>query len=86
MAVKQIQIPAPGSTDFNERTQDAIQALQREIDVMRLLDHPNIVRYLGTEMTDGEAFVRFFFLSCYVRFCVVCVMLILMRFCVCDIT
>ncbi len=54
MAVKQIQIPAPGSTDFNERTQDAIQALQREIDVMRLLDHPNIVRYLGTEMTDGE--------------------------------
>lgn len=54
MAVKQIQVPLPGSVDSNDRAQEALYALQREIDVMKKLEHPNIVKYLGTEIADGE--------------------------------
>ncbi len=42
MAVKVLEIPS--------RSKHAmIEDLQREIDLMKSLDHPNIVRYLGAE-------------------------------------
>ena len=34
-----------------------IKALEREISVMKNLEHPHIVRYLGTESKDAEGMV-----------------------------
>jgi len=52
MAVKQVSLPTDGPEDG--RAAAAVQALRREIDLMRELEHRHIVRYLGTERTEGH--------------------------------
>ncbi|KAK2593752.1 ATP binding [Conoideocrella luteorostrata] len=48
LAVKQVQTPAPGATGQSEtRKRGMIDALKREMGLLRDLRHPNIVQYLG---------------------------------------
>jgi len=52
-AVKQLEIDM--STD--DKTKRSMLSYQQEIEVMRKLNHPNIVRYLGTQLIENFMFI-----------------------------
>uniref|UniRef100_A0A060T6Y2 mitogen-activated protein kinase kinase kinase n=1 Tax=Blastobotrys adeninivorans TaxID=409370 RepID=A0A060T6Y2_BLAAD len=47
MAVKQVELPSDDS-ETAQRKKHMVEALQREMDILRSLQHENIVQYLGT--------------------------------------
>ncbi|TGZ81089.1 Pkinase-domain-containing protein [Ascodesmis nigricans] len=51
MAVKQVEIPSGGAED--SRKQGMIEALNREIALLKDLQHPNIVQYLASNKEDN---------------------------------
>ncbi|KAL4067984.1 Pkinase-domain-containing protein [Scleroderma citrinum] len=51
MAVKQVELPT-GSAPNEERKKSMLNALEREIDLLKDLQHPNIVQYLYSSVDD----------------------------------
>ncbi|KZV90232.1 Pkinase-domain-containing protein [Exidia glandulosa HHB12029] len=51
MAVKQVELPS-GSSHNEERKKSMLTALEREIDLLKDLQHENIVQYLDSSMDD----------------------------------
>ena len=52
MAVKQVEVPSNSNSDIDKRKQGMVTALKREIDLLRDLQHPNIVQYYGSNSDD----------------------------------
>lgn len=52
MAVKQVELPSDES-ESAQRKKSMVDALQREMDILRELQHENIVQYLGTNSEDN---------------------------------
>lgn len=52
MAVKQVELPVENSAT-EERKKSMVEALQREIDLLKELEHENIVQYLGSNIDDS---------------------------------
>ncbi|KAG7098353.1 hypothetical protein E1B28_000312 [Marasmius oreades] len=66
MAVKQVELP----TMVNDRRQMSfLHALKREMEMLKDLDHPNIVQYLGFEETPSK--LSMYVDSYFFRFCLV---------------
>ncbi|BGP13263.1 mitogen-activated protein kinase kinase kinase [Rhodosporidiobolus nylandii] len=51
IAVKQVEMPRTFSDKEDQRVQGMINSLKAEIELLKDLDHPNIVLYLGMEQT-----------------------------------
>ena len=49
MAVKQVELPSTAGTPADAKKNNMIEALKREIALLRDLKHPNIVQYLGSQ-------------------------------------
>jgi len=52
MAVKQVELPI-GSARNEERKRSMVSALEREIELLKELQHENIVQYLGEQLPIG---------------------------------
>ena len=55
MAVKQVEVPSNNSgSSLDRKKENMINALKREIDLLRDLQHKNIVQYLGSNSDDAH--------------------------------
>ncbi|KAK4691695.1 mitogen-activated protein kinase kinase kinase, partial [Lecanoromycetidae sp. Uapishka_2] len=55
MAVKQVEVPSNTNSNLDKKKESMVAALKREIDLLRDLQHENIVQYLGSN-SDAEHF------------------------------
>ena len=55
MAVKQVEVPSNSNSTLDKKKEGMVAALKREIDLLRDLQHENIVQYLGSN-SDEEHF------------------------------
>ncbi|CAD6890165.1 unnamed protein product [Tilletia controversa] len=53
MAVKQVELPT-GKSDNEQRKMSMLEALEREIALLKTLEHPNIVQYLDSYADDSH--------------------------------
>ncbi|KAJ1842694.1 ATP binding, partial [Coemansia sp. RSA 2703] len=56
MAVKEVELPKPGSVSMS-RNQKMADALRHELDLLKGLDHKNVVKYLGTDIDDRNIYI-----------------------------
>ncbi|KAL1915583.1 uncharacterized protein VTP21DRAFT_6707 [Calcarisporiella thermophila] len=54
IAVKQVELPTTKSDMLCQRQRSMVDALYSEIEMLKDLDHENIVQYLGFEVTETE--------------------------------
>ncbi|KAF8213133.1 kinase-like domain-containing protein [Mycena galopus ATCC 62051] len=54
IAVKQVEMPRTASDKNDSRQVTVVQALKLESETLKVLDHPNIVQYLGFEETPAN--------------------------------
>ncbi|CAG8604437.1 2432_t:CDS:2, partial [Scutellospora calospora] len=59
MAVKQVELPS-GNSANEERKKSMLDALQREITLLKELQHENIVQYLGSQHDNDEKTLNIF--------------------------
>ena len=52
MAVKQVEVPSNSNSNLDKKKSNMVAALKREIDLLRDLQHENIVQYLGSNSDD----------------------------------
>ncbi|PSK40076.1 hypothetical protein B9Z65_8016 [Elsinoe australis] len=52
MALKQVEMPSSNNTSLDAKKNNMVEALKREIGLLRELKHPNIVQYLGSNSDD----------------------------------
>ena len=52
MAVKQVEMPSKSNSENDKRKEAMVQALKHEIELLRDLQHPHIVQYLGSNADD----------------------------------
>lgn len=52
MAVKQVEVPSNTNSHLDKKKESMVAALKREIDLLRDLQHENIVQYLGSNSDD----------------------------------
>ena len=52
MAVKQVEVPTNSNSNLDKKKSNMVAALKREIDLLRDLQHENIVQYLGSNSDD----------------------------------
>ncbi|KAL8971516.1 MAG: hypothetical protein Q9183_001018 [Haloplaca sp. 2 TL-2023] len=54
MAVKQVEVPSTSISTVDKKKENMINALRREIDLLRDLQHENIVQYLGSNIDESH--------------------------------
>ena len=54
MAVKQVEMPSKSNSEIDKRKEAMVAALKREIELLRDLQHPHIVQYLGSNADDSH--------------------------------
>lgn len=52
MALKQVEMPSSSGTHLDAKKNNMVEALKREIGLLRELKHPNIVQYLGSNSDE----------------------------------
>ena len=52
MAVKQVEVPSNSNSTLDKKKETMVAALKHEIDLLRDLQHENIVQYLGSNSDD----------------------------------
>ncbi|KAI9831362.1 MAG: ATP binding [Thelocarpon superellum] len=54
MAVKQVEMPSDTGSQVDNKKKSMVEALKREIGLLKELQHPNIVQYLGSSSDDDH--------------------------------
>lgn len=54
MALKQVEMPSNSGTHLDTKKNNMVEALKREIGLLRELKHPNIVQYLGSNSDESH--------------------------------
>ena len=66
LAIQEIPVGGPGSDSIRRgiaMTGTTLEHVMREVNMMRSLQHENIVQYLGTSFDDGKLYILLEYVS-----------------------